>query len=236
MKRLGVVMAVIGSFFVYSQAQNSDSAVVVSILKKNNLNWDINKIATFKEDRIVTLDLDDEDIEKTGITTLTSEIGKLTELSKLTLNDNDLTRIPKELFNCTKLEILELKNNNIESIPDGISKLAHLKELDLRNNELKQLPAEIGKLKSIAKLQLWGNNLTTLPPQIGNLSKLKELYLMENHIKNLPESITKLKLTYLDFFYNYLDNPSKKIKNWLEKYDRDYKGEQFPSGTGKVYE
>ena len=178
MKNLCIVTAVICSLFTLSHAQRSDREVILSILIKNHLHWNIDKIATFEKDRIVTLNLDDEDIAKEGITVLSPEIGKLTELRKLTLNNNDLNKIPKELFNCKKLVILELKNNNIESLPAGISKLTHLKELDLRNNELDQLPAEIGNLKSIVKLQLWGNNLITLPPEIGYLSTLKELYLM----------------------------------------------------------
>lgn len=232
MKKL-LLLGVLGFVFFTVQAQNSDRNSVKIILAKNNLNWDIDKRAIFEEDRIVTLDLDNKDISLTGITQLVPEIGNLTELRVLTLNDGGLVILPEEMFNCTKLVKLEIKNNNLITIPLGISKLIKLSELDLRNNELSQLPLDIGKLLSIYKIQLWGNNLTELPSDIGDLFTLKELYLNRNRLTILPENITKLSLDYFDISFNYLYKNTKNVDNWLKKHNTKYMDDQFKSNKSE---
>jgi hypothetical protein len=226
MKKL-LLLLVTGFLFFTVQAGISDRETVASIFAGNNLAWDIDNRATFEGDRVITLDLDNRDLSGTGITQLLPEIGNLTELQVLTINDGELSNIPIEIFSCTKLIRLELKNNNLSSIPVGLSMLPGLTELDLRNNELEKLPLDIVKLKSILKIQLWGNNLVLLPSDIGDIITLKELYLKHNRLTKLPNTITKLKLTYLDISFNYLQKSTRSVDNWLRKYDDQYQNEQF---------
>jgi len=204
-------------------AQGDDVQVVRSILEANNkTEWSIDKVATIREGRVVALNLNNKAFGKPGLSTLPSEIGQLSELASLTINDNDLAVIPKELFNCTKLTRLEIQNNAIMDLPAGISNLATLQVLDLRNNQLAELPAEIGKLKNLRILQLWGNNFAKLPSEIGNLASLQELYLKGNRLTDLPVRITKLKIKYLDILDNKICNPKPVIHKWLKKFDDKY--------------
>lgn len=230
MKKIYLIFLGVCSFFLSLPGQTSDLGVVESILEKNNLDWNIEEVATFNNGRIIELNLNNKNFGKEGIKTLTPEIGQLTELKELAINDNDLIILPKEIFNCVKLTKLEIKNNNLLSIPSDISKLSRLTVLDLRNNELKELPPEIGKLKLLSKLQLWGNELISLPSEIGKLSSLRELYLRGNRLTGLPLSITKLKLTYLDMLENQLCDVPRRIDRWLKKYDVNYEMLQYCMG------
>ena len=222
----------IACMFFTVPAGNSDRNTVADIFAENNLDWDIDERTTFEGGRITALDLDNRDISTAGMVQLIPEIGNLTELRVLTINDGQLSDLPPEIFDCTKLIRLEIKNNNLLSIPVGIDKLTVLTELDLRNNELENLPSDIVKLKSIFKMQLWGNNLTSLPSKMGDLSTLRELYLNNNRLVKLPPNITKLELTYLDISFNYLRNNTTSVDAWLYKYNRRYKSEQYIS-TGR---
>ena len=213
-----------------AQVYNDDASAVKSILDANKLNWDINRIATFKNGRIVTLNLNNPDVGKNGINKLPLAIGRLNALEVLTVNDNELKELPKEITNCTKLTRLEIQNNSLLSLPPGISKLVNLTVLDLRNNQLDALPKEIGMLKSIQKLQLWGNNFVTLPDEIGNLSTLKELYLKGNRINKLPVSITKLRIKYIDVIDNELCGITGPVDVWLKKFDEKYSSLQKCEG------
>ncbi len=213
-----------GALFLSLYAQGDDIQVVRSILEANNkAEWNLDEVATIREGRVVALNLNNKEFGKPGLLTLPPGIGQLSELTSLTINDNDLAVIPKELFNCTKLTRLEIQNNSIMDLPAGISKLATLQVLDLRNNQLAELPAEIGKLRNLRILQLWGNNFTKLPSEIGNLASLKELYLKGNRLTDLPVRITKLKIKYLDVLDNKLCNPTPVVHRWLMKFDDKYK-------------
>ena len=234
MKKSLLLLAIGGMFFTVP-ADNSDRNTVANILAENNLNWDIDKRTTFEGGRIIALDLDNRDMSSTGMIQLIPEIGNLTELRVLTINDGQLSYLPLEIFDCTKLLRLEIKNNDLKSIPIGISKLTDLTDLDLRNNELEKLPLDIVKLKSIFKIQLWGNHLTLLPSKMGDLSTLRELYLNNNRLIKLPANITKLDLTYLDVSFNYLRKNTTSIDTWLNKYNNQYKSEQYISAEGKHF-
>lgn len=208
------------------EIQTQDATIVKTIFSANDLNWSFDNRIKTENERIIFLDLSQRDFSSPGIKVLPPEIGDLSELRTLIINDNDLTTLPKELFNCKKLKKLEIRSNSLMIIPASLKQLVHLQELDLRNNELDHLNASIGSLKSLKKLQLWGNRLTTLPPQIGKLSKLQELFLNGNRLTELPESIRNLRINYIDVQNNYLCNPSKTIDKWLKRFDRKYKGIQ----------
>jgi len=231
MKDRLLLLALLGSLVLNTQAQSTDIQIIKSLFKQNNVNWIIEERVTMKGNRVIGLNLNGN-IVSSSLTDLNHDIGKLTELEVLTINDNELFVIPEEIYSLTKLKKLEIKSNSLQVLPEGISKMVSLEELDLRHNGLTQLPADIAGLKSLKRLQLWGNRLTTLPHNIGDLYSLKELYLMNNRLRSLPKSITKLGLSYLDISFNYLRDSEASIDTWIKKFNKKYKSEQFAKKEG----
>jgi len=104
-----------------------------------------------------------------------SEIGNLTNLTELRLDNNRLTELPPEIGNLTNLTNLSLYNNNLTELPPEIAQLTKLTEFRLDNNRLTELPPEIAQLSNLASLDLEDNDLTQLPPEIGNLTNLTQI-------------------------------------------------------------
>ena len=136
---------------------------------------------------ITTLDLYQKNLEL-----LPPEIGELSALKKLYLDDNKLETLPSEIGNLSALKGLYLENNKLESLPREIGNLSALKELYLNDNRLETLPPEIGKLSALQEFLIKDNKIESLPPEIGNLSALQELDLENNRIETLPPEIGNL--------------------------------------------
>jgi Leucine-rich repeat (LRR) protein len=132
---------------------------------------------------------------------LPAEIGYLTQLTELHLNNNQLTHLPTEIGQLTQLTKLYLNNNQLTYLPAEIGLLTQLTELDLYSNMLTQLPTEMGHLTQLIELHLNDNNLTHFPTEIGQLLQLTELYLHNNHLTHLSAEIGQL--TQLQVLYLY---------------------------------
>ena len=143
---------------------------------------------TIENGRVVELDL--VDIGLTGA--VPAEVGRLSALEELDLNDNQLTSLPAEIGQLTLLETLNLRGNQLTSVPAEIGQLTALLLLDLEENQLTSLPAEIGQLTALDQLSLVGNQLTSVPAEIGQLALLRELYLQSNQLTSLPAEIGQL--------------------------------------------
>ena len=145
------------------------------------------------------------DLSGLGLTMLPPEIGQLTALTRLFLNNNRLTTLPPNIVQLTALTELQLQNNQLTTISSEIGQLTALKAIYLYNNELTTLPPEIGQLAALTKLSLAGNRFTTLPPVIGQLTALTTLDLARNQLTSLPPEIGQLTaLTTLDLRDNQL--------------------------------
>ena len=138
-----------------------------------------------------------------------AELGQLTNLSSLYLNDNELTgSIPAELGQLTNLRRLYLMDNKLTgSIPAELGQLTNLKILALYENELTgSIPAELGQLTNLQELMLMDNKLTgSIPAELGQLTNLRWLYLMRNKLTgSIPAGLGQLaNLQYL--FLNHND-------------------------------
>lgn len=121
-----------------------------------------------------------------GLRTLPPEIGQLTNLTGLTLHDNQFTTLPPEICQLNNLTHLGLKRNQFTTFPPEIAKLTKLKHLDLGENQLTTIPPQIGQLTTLTQLSLNGNDLSTLPPEVGQLTILTHLRLWDNQLSTLP--------------------------------------------------
>ena len=140
-----------------------------------------------------------------------TEIGNLTQLTKLTVTGNQglSGNIPIEIGNLTQLTDLDLNFNNLSgNIPTEIGNLTQLTNLDLGSNALSgSIPTEIGNLSNLIYLDLSGNQLSgTIPTEITTLSNLEYLVLTGNQLSGtIPTEINNLlNLTYLNLGTNQL--------------------------------
>ena len=142
-----------------------------------------------------------------------AELGTLTSLRDLRLNNNALTGgIPPELGNLVDLRRLYLGSNALTgSIPAELAGLSRLQGLQLGNNKLTgSIPPELGSLANLAWLNLGGNALTgSIPAELANLSSLQDLYFYDNEFTgSIPGELGSLpNLQWLDIGGNSLTGP-----------------------------
>jgi Leucine-rich repeat (LRR) protein/signal recognition particle receptor subunit beta len=140
------------------------------------------------------------------ITEIPETIGKLTQLTNLILNNNEIVEIPETIGKLTQLTNLTLNNNQITEIPETIGKLTQLTNLLFNNNIIAKIPSSIGKLNTLTWVRLNNNRIEEIPEVIGKLTKLTSLNLSNNRISKIPVSIGKLvNLTSIDFDNNQIE-------------------------------
>ena len=115
--------------------------------------------------RIITLNLGNNQLAGT----IPTELGELTDLTRLHLTINSLTgTIPTELGELTALDFLNLASNDLFGpIPTELGELTDLTGLDLTMNTLTgPIPSQLGKLIALNTFRLQeDNNLSAdLPP------------------------------------------------------------------------
>ncbi|MEH2420803.1 MAG: COR domain-containing protein [Nostoc sp.] len=138
-------------------------------------------------DKVTKLDLSGE-----GLTTLPPEIGQLTNLRSLHLENNQLSRLSPEIVQLTNLQTLHLENNQLSRLPPEIVQLTNLRSLHLENNQLSRLSPEIVQLTNLQTLHLENNQLSSLPPEIVQLTNLRSLHLENNRLSSLLAEIVQL--------------------------------------------
>ena len=133
------------------------------------------------------------DLGRMNLGELPAELFRLTGLTRLNVEENQLTAIPPEIGALADLEALDANDNRLSTLPPEIGQLARLKALRLQRNVLVELPPEIGKLTNLESLGLMENRLTGLPEEFGRLVNLRRsLLLKDNELTTLPASIGDL--------------------------------------------
>ncbi|MYC14275.1 MAG: hypothetical protein F4Y39_11165 [Gemmatimonadetes bacterium] len=96
----------------------------------------------------------------------------------------------------TALTKLNLQENELTSLPDGISEdLPALTWLNLSNNHFTTIPPQLFTLSNLTYLNLENNELSgKIPEGLSNLTNLAELYLNDNAslTGTLPQNLTEL--------------------------------------------
>lgn len=132
-------------------------------------------------------------LDQNRLASFPSVILNLINLSRLYIYANQLIGIPPELGQLTKLTRLSLPNNQIYKLPSELGDLKNLTVLSLSNNQLTELRPELGKLSCLRTLKLRKNKLIALPPEIGDLENLSQLLIDNNELLTLPPELGKLK-------------------------------------------
>ncbi len=126
-----------------------------------------------------------------------SEIGNLRRLQSFRAGSNILTSLPSELGRLTFMDTLSLFENEIKgTIPSEISRIRRLILLDLSDNAFTgTIPSQLGNLYDMRdRIDLSHNHLTgLLPPELGDLTRLRVLELHHNKLSGvIPLEIASL--------------------------------------------
>lgn len=119
-------------------------------------------------------DLQELDLEFAEIDTLPDSIGNLRSLKKLSLVGCRIKKLPESIGDLGRLEILDLNVSQVDSLPDSIGKLVNLKSLKLPHS-IKQLPSTFKLLTHLEELEIDFETLKASSDQIVNLKKIKKL-------------------------------------------------------------
>ena len=94
------------------------------------------------------------EVEKNSLQTILSQVGQLTELTKLRLSDiAGFHGVAKQLFDLVSLEVLHLNELKLQRLPTEMGRLTGLRKLILsKNPTLKSLPTQIGSLSRLTSL------------------------------------------------------------------------------------
>lgn len=104
------------------------------------------------------------DLSRAKLTTLSRRVfSNISNLERLTLDNNDLISLPKEISRLKKLVYFSAYHNKLQELPEGFGALSSLQYLDLHLNNLKSLPDEIWNLSSLAVLNISSNLLVEFP-------------------------------------------------------------------------
>ena len=146
---------------------------------------------------------------------LPEELGVLTRLKKLFLNENSLQFLPRNLFSkMVGLEEIYLYKNQLEDICDSSSSIfdnmKHLKFLDIHSNHLTifniftEMPIldslllsynqlqhinGLDKCYNLTNLDLNNNKISEFPSDVLKLKKLSTLNLQNNDLNSIPNTL-----------------------------------------------
>jgi len=133
------------------------------------------------------------DMSNQGLSEFPKEILKETKTKILILSGNSLRTLPSEIGELTNLEELYLDNNQLEgALVAEIRKMPRLKILDASDNNMTGIPAEIGQMSNLEVLDYSNNQLDTYPNEIVNMKSLKTLDLSGNRYS--PESLEAIQV------------------------------------------
>ena len=133
--------------------------------------------------------LEDLNLGSNQLTSLPPEIGDLSSLMTLWLDDNHFDDFPVVLCSIRSLEELRLSGNQLQFIPQSISSLGNLKTLALDNNKIEDFPMGVLDLPLLENLWLRQNLLQELPDRLSDLKVLKTLSVSSNQLTLLPSTI-----------------------------------------------
>ncbi|GJQ15781.1 hypothetical protein GpartN1_g7572.t1 [Galdieria partita] len=146
---------------------------------------------------------------------LPEDLGKLSNLSSLIINDNSFQYLPESIGQLHALRVLEAENNQLEELPESmrqckrleavrisgnklkslepLSEATDLVSLHCDRNQLEQLDLDFTRMGRLAILSATFNCIKQLPDSIGSLENLTTLQLSGNELQVLPNSIGDLK-------------------------------------------
>lgn len=108
-----------------------------------------------------------------------------TALVDVRLSGNKLSSLPWDLGALTSLHTLLLDDNLLSSLPPTFSKLRRLLHLSMNKNNFDSLPYDLGELTELRHLSINTNLISELPPTFHKLASLTYLDMSDNKLVHL---------------------------------------------------
>lgn len=110
-----------------------------------------------------------------------SALASLGTLTVLHLDNNRLTgELPVEVGTLTRLETLTLDENRLERLPDAIGSLTRLERLSFAGNRVEALPATLGACERLVAVDARRNRVRRVPRELAAARRLRTLLLDHN--------------------------------------------------------
>lgn len=114
------------------------------------------EIGKFVVGRVAEIDLSNRELTTLS---LPDNIGSLTSLISMQLQDNLFTTIPVSILNVNSLIELDISGNLLTTIPDNIGVLTNLESFQLNDNDITTLPSTLCDLPYACMIDVTGNHL-----------------------------------------------------------------------------
>ena len=112
-------------------------------------------------------------LDHNQILALPRVIGAFVNLVSLELSNNGMTYLSPEIMRLSQLRTLTARNNFLdkESLPKELSELQGLQALNLSGNQFSEFPPQLTKLTNLKCLYMGANRLTCVSKEIKNLER-----------------------------------------------------------------
>ncbi|HEX2956791.1 MAG TPA: hypothetical protein VHO70_08160, partial [Chitinispirillaceae bacterium] len=220
---VGTLNFTIQPFFKGCTSFECDSIAVQGILDENGLrDIPVNSVITRNpvNGRIIELNLSNR-----KISTISKDIGSLSQLRVLNLRNNSLTSLPEQIGYLQVLAEIFLDTNNLFELPNELGYLDSLKILSISHNNLYRIADQIHYLH-ITKLDVSYNQLINFPDQSTTFPDLCNLNIDSNKISTIPKAFLKREFQLLSVKYNRLCSLPKSLSDWLDSYDTNWESTQ----------
>ncbi|KAL3740147.1 hypothetical protein ACJRO7_021431 [Eucalyptus globulus] len=134
-------------------------------------------------------------MDETSVQEIPISIGYLKQLQTLSAsNCFSLSQLSKTICHLTNISLLSLDGTGITALPDSIGELVRLEHLSLRDcYQIRKFPNSIGNIgRSLAKLDVSGTGVVRFPHSLKNLHNLKVLKMDSCFFKEFPPDIGEL--------------------------------------------
>ena len=171
------------------------SFTFLKVINLHNNDINSNQLASVAKSFTVLSNLEELDLSKNKLTTISSDHIAFfpNSLKNLNLHANQIN-----IFVCGDQQLanvveLDLGSNQLENFPESVLQLANLKSLSLCKNKISHLEIEFPESVKLVVLDLSYNQIGKVPSWLAKLPELKSLYLGFNLIEQaLLASFTKL--------------------------------------------
>jgi Leucine-rich repeat (LRR) protein len=134
------------------------------------------------------------DLDKTGISISENDVLDAPALTRLELENVDLSKVDltKFLQKVTNLETVKFESNQLTTFPtEGLS-FDKLKELEIRKQNLKALDLSKYNLENVEEMWIDKNPFESLKVPIAQMNKLEELEVKQTALKSYSLGSTKI--------------------------------------------